>query len=177
SYRSIIGTSNSIKQNTFYKVGYWFNQSNLHSTFNISHYWDLHHSSSNIHALRGSFIESIKSIWQRRHSAMPYSIHIPSRSLRSTYNRGLPYNSSNILALRRSLIESTNSMWQRCHSAMPYLIHLCNIQYMSHHGRSARPVIGICIIAHQIYTLSEGRLLSQSIRSSRDAIQLCNIQY
>ncbi|KAF6137431.1 hypothetical protein GIB67_009907, partial [Kingdonia uniflora] len=38
SYRSIIGTSNSIKQNTFYKVGYWFNQSNLHSIFNISHY-------------------------------------------------------------------------------------------------------------------------------------------
>ncbi|KAF6171508.1 hypothetical protein GIB67_018032 [Kingdonia uniflora] len=45
SYKSIIGTSNSIKQNTFYK-------SNLHSTFNISHYWDLHHSSSNIHAPR-----------------------------------------------------------------------------------------------------------------------------
>ncbi|KAF6169618.1 hypothetical protein GIB67_004010 [Kingdonia uniflora] len=69
--------SNSIKQNTFYKVGYWFNQSNQHLTFNISHYWNLHHSSLNIHALRGSLIESTNSIWQRRHSAMPYSNTCP----------------------------------------------------------------------------------------------------
>ncbi|KAF6143552.1 hypothetical protein GIB67_029721 [Kingdonia uniflora] len=56
-------------------------------------------------------------------------------------------------------------------------IQLCNIQYMSHHGRSARPITGIYFIALQIYTLSEDRLLSQSIQFGRDAIQLCNIQY
>ncbi|KAF6151446.1 hypothetical protein GIB67_016258, partial [Kingdonia uniflora] len=108
---------------------------------------------------------------------MPYSIHVPSRSLLSTYNRDLSHSSSNILALQRSLIESINSIWQRRHSEMSYSIHLCNIQYMSHRTRSARPVTGIYIIAYQIYTLSEGRLLSQSIRSARDAIQLCHIQY
>ncbi|KAF6155276.1 hypothetical protein GIB67_019802 [Kingdonia uniflora] len=48
---------------------------------------------------------------------------------------------------------------------------------MSYHGRSARPITGIYFIALQIYTLSEDRLLSQSIRSGRDAIQLYNIQY
>ncbi|KAF6142603.1 hypothetical protein GIB67_015089, partial [Kingdonia uniflora] len=37
---------------------------------------DLLYSSSNIHTLRGSLIESINSIWQRRHSAMQYSIHL-----------------------------------------------------------------------------------------------------
>ncbi|KAF6175492.1 hypothetical protein GIB67_021982 [Kingdonia uniflora] len=85
-------------------------------------------------------------------------------------NWDLLHSSSNILALRGSLIESINSIWQRLHSVMQYSIHLCNIQYMSHHGRSARPVTGIYFIAHQIYTLSEGRLLNQSIRSGRDAI-------
>ncbi|KAF6165437.1 hypothetical protein GIB67_017919 [Kingdonia uniflora] len=55
---------------------------------------------------------------------MPYLIHVPSRSLRSTYNQDLPHSSSNILALRRSLIESMNSIWQRCYSAMPYSIHV-----------------------------------------------------
>ncbi|KAF6145570.1 hypothetical protein GIB67_037603, partial [Kingdonia uniflora] len=108
---------------------------------------------------------------------MQYSIHVPSRPLSSTYNWDLLHSSSNIHALRGSLIESINLIWQRRHSAMQYLIHLCNIQYMSHHGRLAQPVIGIYIIVHQIYTLSEGRLLSQSIRSGRGAIQLCNIQY
>ncbi|KAF6165864.1 hypothetical protein GIB67_012761 [Kingdonia uniflora] len=34
----------------------------------------------NVHALRGSLIESINLIWQRCHSTMQYSIHIPSRS-------------------------------------------------------------------------------------------------
>ncbi|KAF6167614.1 hypothetical protein GIB67_031197, partial [Kingdonia uniflora] len=38
-------------------------------------------------------------------------------------------------------------------------------------------ITGIYIIALQIYTLSEDRLLSQSIGSDRDAIQLCHIQY
>ncbi|KAF6171933.1 hypothetical protein GIB67_011830, partial [Kingdonia uniflora] len=108
---------------------------------------------------------------------MQYSIHVPSQSLSSTCNWDLHHSSSNIHTLRRSLIESINSIWQRCHSAMPYSIHLCNIQYMSRRSRSVRPVTGIYIIAHQIYTLSEGRLLSQSILSGRDAIQLCNIQY
>ncbi|KAF6151110.1 hypothetical protein GIB67_002362 [Kingdonia uniflora] len=56
-------------------------------------------------------------------------------------------------------------------------IRLCNIQYISHHGRSARPITGIYFIALQIYTLYKDRLLSQSIRSGRDAIQLCTIQY
>ncbi|KAF6155335.1 hypothetical protein GIB67_019861, partial [Kingdonia uniflora] len=36
--------------------------------------------------------------------------------------------------------------------------------------RSIRPVTGTYNIAPQIYTLSEGRLLSQSIRSGRDAL-------
>ncbi|KAF6155206.1 hypothetical protein GIB67_019732 [Kingdonia uniflora] len=67
----------------------------LRSTYN----WDLPHSSSNIHALRRSLIESINSIWQKHHSAMPYLIHVPSRSPRSTYNRDLPHSSSNIHAL------------------------------------------------------------------------------
>ncbi|KAF6169990.1 hypothetical protein GIB67_034382, partial [Kingdonia uniflora] len=80
-------------------------------------------------------------------------------------------------ALRGSLIELINSIWQRHHSAMQYSIHLCNIQYKSHHGRSARLITGIYFIALQIYTLFEGRLLSQLIRSGRDAIQLYNIQY
>ncbi|KAF6148749.1 hypothetical protein GIB67_019357, partial [Kingdonia uniflora] len=145
----------------------------LRSTYNR----DLPHSSSNILALRGSLIESINLIWQRRHSAMPYSIHVPSWSLRSTYDRDLPHSSSTIHALRGSLIESINSIWQRRHSAMPYSIHLCHIQYMSHHGRSARPITGTCLIVLQIYSLSECRLLSQSIRSGRDVIQLFNIQY
>ncbi|KAF6157619.1 hypothetical protein GIB67_037192 [Kingdonia uniflora] len=35
----------------------------------------------------------------------------------------------------------------------------------------------IYFITLQIYMLSEDRLLSQSIRSGRDVIQLCNIQY
>ncbi|KAF6145349.1 hypothetical protein GIB67_016810 [Kingdonia uniflora] len=48
---------------------------------------------------------------------------------------------------------------------------------MSHHSRSARPITGIYFIALQIYMLSEDCLLSQSIRSSKDTIQLCNIQY
>ncbi|KAF6174436.1 hypothetical protein GIB67_024458 [Kingdonia uniflora] len=48
---------------------------------------------------------------------------------------------------------------------------------MLYHGRSARPIIGIYFIVLQIYTLSEDCLLSQSIRSGRYAIQLCNIQY
>ncbi|KAF6144864.1 hypothetical protein GIB67_001875 [Kingdonia uniflora] len=48
---------------------------------------------------------------------------------------------------------------------------------MSHHSRSNQPITRIYIIALQIYTLSEGRLLSQSIRYDIDAIQLCNIQY
>ncbi|KAF6144412.1 hypothetical protein GIB67_024639 [Kingdonia uniflora] len=48
---------------------------------------------------------------------------------------------------------------------------------MSHHDRSARPITGIYFIALQIYTLSEGHLLSQPIRYGRDVIQLCNIQY
>ncbi|KAF6175460.1 hypothetical protein GIB67_021950, partial [Kingdonia uniflora] len=56
-------------------------------------------------------------------------------------------------------------------------IQLCHTQYMSPHGRSARPITGTCLIALQINTLSEGCLLSQSIQSSRDAIQLCHIQY
>ncbi|KAF6137001.1 hypothetical protein GIB67_030765 [Kingdonia uniflora] len=48
--------------------------------------------------------------------------------------------------------------------------------------RSNRPTTenyynNIYFIALQIYTLSEDRLLSQSIRSDRDVIQLCNIQY
>ncbi|KAF6168622.1 hypothetical protein GIB67_005234 [Kingdonia uniflora] len=44
--------------------------------------------------------------------------------------------------------------------------------------RSIRPVTETYNITIQIYTLSEGRLLSQSIRSGRDAlIQLFNIQY
>ncbi|KAF6134510.1 hypothetical protein GIB67_028531 [Kingdonia uniflora] len=41
------------------------------------------------------------------------------------------------------------------------VIQLCNIQYISHHGRSARPIAGIYFIALQIYTLSEGGLMSQ----------------
>ncbi|KAF6135737.1 hypothetical protein GIB67_028593 [Kingdonia uniflora] len=60
---------------------------------------DLLHNFSNIHALRGSLIESINLIWQRCHSVMQYPIHTPSRSLSSTYNRDLLHNSSNIHAL------------------------------------------------------------------------------
>ncbi|KAF6160659.1 hypothetical protein GIB67_019599 [Kingdonia uniflora] len=48
--------------------------------------------------------------------------------------------------------------------------------------RSNRPTTenyynNIYFITLQIYTLSEDYLLIQSIRSSRDVIQLCNIQY
>ncbi|KAF6152481.1 hypothetical protein GIB67_023175 [Kingdonia uniflora] len=48
--------------------------------------------------------------------------------------------------------------------------------------RSNRPTTENCcnniyFIALQIYTLSEDCLLSQSIRSGRDAIRLCNIQH
>ncbi|KAF6151331.1 hypothetical protein GIB67_040604, partial [Kingdonia uniflora] len=57
------------------------------------------------------------------------------------------------------------------------VIQLCHIQFMSHHGRSARLITGTCLIVLQIYSLSEGCLLSQSIRYGRDAIQLCHIQY
>ncbi|KAF6145953.1 hypothetical protein GIB67_000133, partial [Kingdonia uniflora] len=74
---------------------------------------------------------------------MQYSIHVLSRSLSSTYNRDLLHSSSNIHSLRGSLIESINLIWQRRHSAMQYSIHLCNIQYMSPHGHSARPITGI----------------------------------
>ncbi|KAF6139358.1 hypothetical protein GIB67_026200, partial [Kingdonia uniflora] len=97
----------------------------LSSTYNR----DLLHSSSNIHALRGSLIESINSIWQRPFSyaifntSMQYSIHIPSRSLSSTYNQDILHSSSNMYALRGSLIESINSIWQRHHSSMQYSIH------------------------------------------------------
>ncbi|KAF6146714.1 hypothetical protein GIB67_009000 [Kingdonia uniflora] len=43
--------------------------------------------------------------------------------------------------------------------------------------RSIRPLTETYNIALQIYTLSEGRLLSQSIRSGRDVIHYSNIQY
>ncbi|KAF6151012.1 hypothetical protein GIB67_016490, partial [Kingdonia uniflora] len=88
---------------------------------------DLLHRSSNIHALRGLLIESINLIWQRCHfsytifnTTMQYLIHVPSRSLNSTYNRDLLHSPSNIHVLRGLLIESINSIWRRCHSAMQY---------------------------------------------------------
>ncbi|KAF6170052.1 hypothetical protein GIB67_042857, partial [Kingdonia uniflora] len=74
---------------------------------------------------------------------MQYLIYVPSWSLSSTYNWDLLHSSSNIHVLQGSLIESINSIWQRRHSAMQYSIHLCNIQYISPHGRSARPMSGI----------------------------------
>ncbi|KAF6161190.1 hypothetical protein GIB67_007831 [Kingdonia uniflora] len=77
---------------------------------------------------------------------MQYLIHVPSRSLSSTYNRDLLHSSSNIHALRGPLIESINSIWQRRHSAIQYSIHLCNIQYMSYHSRSTQPITGIYFI-------------------------------
>ncbi|KAF6165697.1 hypothetical protein GIB67_012594 [Kingdonia uniflora] len=79
---------------------------------------------------------------------MQYSIHVPSRSLSSTYNRDLLHSSSNTYALSgdRLLSQSIRSGKDT--------IQLCTIQYISHHGRSARPITGICFIALQIYTRS-----------------------
>ncbi|KAF6148599.1 hypothetical protein GIB67_042558 [Kingdonia uniflora] len=78
---------------------------------------------------------------------MQYSTQVPSRSLSLTYNRDLIHSSSNIYALRGLLIESINLIWQRRHLTMQYSTQLYNIQYMSHLGRSARPITGICFIA------------------------------
>ncbi|KAF6172166.1 hypothetical protein GIB67_003858 [Kingdonia uniflora] len=102
---------------------------------------------------------------------MQYSIHIPSRSFRSTYNWDLLHSSSNIHALRGSLIESINSIWQRRHSAMQYLIHVSSRSLSSTYNQD------MLHSSSNIYTLSEDHLLSQSIQSGRDAILLCNIQY
>ncbi|KAF6169606.1 hypothetical protein GIB67_003974, partial [Kingdonia uniflora] len=51
-------------------------------------------------------------------------------------------------------------------------MHYIAIQYlkMSQYGRSIRPVTETYNIVIQIYTLSEGCLLSQSTRSGRDAL-------
>ncbi|KAF6157989.1 hypothetical protein GIB67_008118, partial [Kingdonia uniflora] len=102
------------------------------------------HSSSNIHALRGSLINLTNLIWQRRHSVMQYSTQVPSRPLSSTYNRDLLHSSSNIYTfsedrLLSQSIRSGRDAIQLCNVQ----IHLCNIQCMSHHGRSARPITGI----------------------------------
>ncbi|KAF6144198.1 hypothetical protein GIB67_004871 [Kingdonia uniflora] len=89
---------------------------------------------------------------QRRHSAMQYSIHVPTRSLSSTYNRDLLHSSSNIYAL------SNDRLLSHSIQSGKDAIQLCNIQYtrhsamqylMSHHDRSDRPITGIYIHAAQ----------------------------
>ncbi|KAF6164569.1 hypothetical protein GIB67_025395 [Kingdonia uniflora] len=99
---------------------------------------------------------------------MQYSIHIPSWSLSSTYTRIY------FITLQIHMLSEGRLLSQSIRSGRD-AIQLCNIQYISHHGRSARPITGIYFIALQIYTLSEGCLSSQSIRSGRGAIQICNI--
>ncbi|KAF6135229.1 hypothetical protein GIB67_035300, partial [Kingdonia uniflora] len=111
-------------------------------------------------------------------SAMQYSTQVPSQSLSSTYNRDLLHSSSNIHALRGSLIESINSIWQRRHFI--YAIFNTTMQYLTQvpsQSLSSTYSRDLLHTSSNIYTLSEDRLLSQSIRSGRDAIQLCNIQY
>ncbi|KAF6139404.1 hypothetical protein GIB67_026246 [Kingdonia uniflora] len=56
-------------------------------SLSLTYNQDLRYNSSNIHALRGSPIESINSIWQRRHSAIQYSIHLCNIQYMSYHGR------------------------------------------------------------------------------------------
>ncbi|KAF6174969.1 hypothetical protein GIB67_026457 [Kingdonia uniflora] len=103
-----------------------------------------------------------------KHCTYLYMVH-SNRPTMENY-----YNNIYFIALQIYTLSEDRLLSQSIRSGRD-AIQLCNIQYMSHHGRSARPITGIYYIALQIYTLSKDRLLSQSIRSGRDIIQLCNI--
>ncbi|KAF6144173.1 hypothetical protein GIB67_004846, partial [Kingdonia uniflora] len=75
---------------------------------------------------------------------MQYSTQVSLRSLSSTYNWDLLHSSSNIYTLSKDRLLNQAIQYGRD------AIQLCNIQYIypniqyiSPHGRSARPITGI----------------------------------
>ncbi|KAF6168057.1 hypothetical protein GIB67_011442 [Kingdonia uniflora] len=84
------------------------------------------------------------------------------------------YNDIYFIALQIYTLSEDCLLSQSIRSGRDAIL-LCNIQYISHHGRSARPITGIYFITFQKYTFPEDRLLSQLIQSGGDTIQLCNI--